>query len=42
MEYDIASETQTLEKNKTVSILLYLCFSEAGPGLVLKENDLLH
>ena len=29
MEYDTASETQTLEKDDAVSILIYLCFSEA-------------
>ena len=35
MEYDATSETQTLEKNGTVSILIYLCFSEAELGFLL-------
>ena len=32
-EYHIASETQSLEKDDTVSILICLRFSEAGLGL---------
>ena len=35
MDCDTASETQTLEKDDTVSILIYLCFSEAHLGLLL-------
>ena len=32
-EYDTASETQTMEKDDTVSILIYLRFPEADLGL---------
>ena len=40
MEYGTASETQTLVKDDTVSILIYLCFSEADLGLsLLEENE---
>ena len=35
MENDLASETQTLEKNDTVSILIYLRFSESHLQLLL-------
>ena len=39
MEYDVASETQTMEKDDTVSILIYLRFSEADLGLLLQEEN---
>ena len=35
MEYVPVSETQTMEKDDSVSILIYICFSEAGLGLLL-------
>ena len=35
MEYDRASETETMEIGNTVSILIYLHFSEVDLGLQL-------
>ena len=35
MDYHAASETQPLEKDDSVSILIYLHFSEADLGLLL-------
>ena len=32
MEHDAAGETQTMERDDTVSILIYVHFSEAGLG----------
>ena len=32
IEWDTTSETETLEEDNTVSILMYLCFSEADLG----------
>ena len=41
MEYDAASEIQTMEKDIIVFILIYLRFSEADLGVLLQEeNDL--
>ena len=37
MKYDMASETQTMEKDNTFSILICPCFLEADLGLLLKE-----
>ena len=39
MEYDTASETQTLEKDNTVSIYIYLRFSETDLGLLLQDEN---
>ena len=39
MEYDTASETQTLEKDSIVSILIYQWFLEADLGLLLYEGN---
>ena len=39
MEYDTASETETLEKDNTVSIYIYLRFSETGLGLLLQDEN---
>ena len=39
MKYDAGSETQILEKDSTVSILIYLHFSEADLGLLLEEEN---
>ena len=39
INYDSVSETQALEKDNTVSILIYLCFSEADLGLLLQEEN---
>ena len=35
MEYDIAKTNKTLEKDDTISALIYLWFSEADIGLLL-------
>ena len=40
MEYDIAKKPKLLEKEDTISILIYLSFSEPDIGLLLWENDL--
>ena len=34
MEHDTTIETLTLEKDNTVSILIYLCFLEVDLGLL--------
>ena len=39
MEYDAAIETQTMEKDDTVFILIYLRFSQADLGLLLQEEN---
>ena len=35
MEYDITKKNKTLEKDDTISVLIYLWFSEADIGLLL-------
>lgn len=38
VEYAV-SETQTLQKDDTASILIYLWFSETGLGFLLQEES---
>ena len=39
MEYDAASETQTMEKDDPIIFLIYLHFSEADLGLLIQEEN---